>query len=328
MKLRLIIVPAIFASSLLVTSSFVPNKANKYNASKVITANINTAANLLSEPSSNKIVVSPIADINPEEDLTRAGLLFDVKQKKVIWEKDMKTSFPIASLTKMMVALLTVEDIKSGKLNWDTKVKVTKEASHMGGSRVFLKKGEVFTIRDLMKSAMIASGNDACYLLAQYNGGTEQEFVKRMNLRAWAIGMKTTRYSNSTGLPTANNKDNKASAYDLLLLASELLKHNEILDISSREEEHIKHGNHQFAYRNHNKLVIEYKDVVDGLKTGFTNKAGFCIVATSNKSNRRLISVVLGVKKSATRNSIVADMMNNYYGTIGISKMEETKANN
>src|SRR5207237_2474632 len=107
---------------------------------------------------------------------------------------------------------------------------------------------------------------------------------------------------NSTGLPNLNNKDNFASPYDLLLLANELLKYNEILDISSRKEEYIKHGRKQFAYHNHNKLVIEYEDEVDGLKTGFTNKAGFCIVATANRSNRRLVGIVLGVNKSTTRN--------------------------
>lgn len=282
---------------------------------------------VLPEPAPASFEVENIPNLAPQENLTRAGLLFDVKQKKITWEKDMKTPYPIASLTKMMVALLTVEDIKNGKLNWDTKVKVTREASRMKGSKVFLRFGEVFTVRDLMKSAMIASGNDACYLLAQYNGGTERAFVERMNRRASQLGMRSTEYFNSTGLPNLNKKDNYASPYDLLLLANELLKYNEILDISSRKEEYIQHGRRQFAYHNHNKLVIEYAEEVDGLKTGFTNKAGFCIVATANRSNRRLVGIVLGVNKSTTRNMIVADMLNNYYTALGIGPMN-TSVNN
>jgi len=325
MRLKIITITAVIGVITLYPKSFVSSKVysslNSTNKSGMLESP-------LSESFAPAFEVENVPDLAPQENLTRAGLLFDVKQKKITWEKDMKNPYPIASLTKMMVALLTVEDIKTGKLEWDTKVRVTREASRMKGSKVFLKYGETFTVRDLMKSAMIASGNDACYLLAQSNGGSEKNFVERMNKRAGQLGMRNTHYSNSTGLPMPNNKDNYASPYDLLLLANELLKYDEILDISSRKEEYIKHGRKQYAYRNHNKLVIEYQDEVDGLKTGFTNKAGFCIVATANRSNRRLISIVLGVNKSTTRNTIVADMLSNYYSSIGLGKMGELSSRN
>jgi serine-type D-Ala-D-Ala carboxypeptidase (penicillin-binding protein 5/6) len=322
MQIRLFTITALMGMGILYPKSFVSSKIFSTNNNPTELLPVKTGD---ADPS---FEVENIPNLAPQEHLTRAGLLFDVKQKKITWEKDMKTPYPIASLTKMMVALLTVEDIKNGRLTWDTRVKVTREASRIGGSKVFLRYGEVFTVSDLMKSAMIASGNDACYLLAQFNGKTEKAFVERMNRRAEQLGMRNTRFSNSTGLPVPNNNDNYSSPYDLLLLANEMLKYEEILDICSRKEEYITHGKKQFAYRNHNKLVIEYDNEVDGLKTGFTLKAGFCIVATANKSNRRLISIVLGVNKSAVRNSIVADMLNNYYTAIGLGRMGDQLSHN
>jgi serine-type D-Ala-D-Ala carboxypeptidase (penicillin-binding protein 5/6) len=323
MQLRLLTIATIVGFSILYPKSFVSSRVN--SGLHTIKGDLDIPLEFPSEVMFE--VEEDTQGIVPQENLAKAGLLFDVKQKKITWEKEMKNTYPIASLTKMMVALLTVEDIKNGKFTWDKKVKVTREASRMKGSKVFLRYGETFTVRDLMKSAMIASGNDACYLLAQFNGGTEKQFVERMNKKAFQLGMRSTKFSNSTGLPAVNGKDNYSTPYDLLLLSNELLKHEEILAISSRKEEYIKHGRKQFAYRNHNKLVIEYEDEVDGLKTGFTNRAGFCIVATANRSNRRLIGIVLGVNKSTTRNMLVADMLNNYYTSIGLGRMGDLSKN-
>jgi len=320
MNIRLLTITAILGFGTVVPSSLLSSKVSgnrRFNPEKPA---LSTSA---TEPTSDPTYfeVESLPNLAPSEYLAKAGLLYDVKSRKITWEKDMKTAYPIASLTKMMVALLTMEDIKNHRIGWDTKVKVTKEASRMGGSKVYLRKGEIFTVRDLMKSAMIASGNDACYLLAQFNGGTEREFVERMNRRAQQLGMRTARYYNSTGLPGKQN--NHASPYDLLLLANELVKYDEIMDIASRKNETIKHGRKNFAYHNHNRLVMEYEDEVDGLKTGFTQKAGFCIVATANRAGRRLVGIVLGVNKSTTRNMIVAEMLNNYYDAIGLGKMGE-----
>ena len=278
-------------------------------------------------PSINKATalytMEPVAGLVSNENQLKGGLLYDVETKKILWQKEMDQPLPIASLTKIMVALLVREDIRDGKTTWETGVKVSREACLIGGSKINLRFGEVLTIRDLMKSALIASSNDAAFQLAQYSGGTIQNFVERMNLRAEALGMKSTFFSNPTGMPSPSHAtDNHASPLDLLILSTELLKYPEITSIAScKDGEPVKHGLRTSELRNHNRLVCTYKDEVNGLKTGFTNHAGFCIVATTNRRNHRMISIVLGVKTSYVRNAIVANMVNDYYSLIGLGKM-------
>lgn len=266
-----------------------------------------------------------IPDFVSDEYLVKAGLLYDVESRKIIWEKKMNSAFPIASLTKMMVALIAMEDIKDAKTTWETNVKVTKEACLIRGSKINLRRGETLTVLDLMKSSLIASSNDAAYQLAQHLGGTAANFVDRMNSRAKSLGMTSTFFYNPTGMPSPSKiTDNRASPVDLLVLSAELLKYPEITDISSCVDgESVQHGIRTSSLRNHNRLVCTYKDEVNGLKTGFTNNAGFCIVATSNRQNHRMISIVLGVKKSFVRNTVVANMLNDYYSLIGLGKMGE-----
>jgi D-alanyl-D-alanine carboxypeptidase len=269
--------------------------------------------------------LAPIEGLVGNEHLLKAGLLYDVETKKILWQKEMDQAFPIASLTKIMVALLIREDIRDEKITWETSIKVSREACLIGGSKINLRFGETLTVLDLMKSALIASSNDAAYQLAQYSGGTVQNFVDRMNARALSLGLKSTFFTNPTGMPSASRTtDNHASPLDLLLLSSELLKYPEITNIAScKDGEPVKHGKKTSGLRNHNRLVCTYKDEVNGLKTGFTNNAGFCIVATTNRRNHRMISIVLGVKTSYVRNTIVANMVNDYYAMIGLGKMRE-----
>ena len=256
-----------------------------------------------------------------KETLFRGGLLFDINKNKIVWGKYIHQPFPIASLTKMMVALITVEDIKAGKFDWNTMLKISKEACLVGGSRVNLRPGQMYSVNDLMQAAMIASGNDACYTLAQWNAGSEKAFVERMNQKAIELGMKETRYSNCTGMPAKNGQiDNYATPHDLLILATHLLKHDEILNISCKTNECIQQGYRSFMIRNHNGLVKEY-DEINGLKTGWTNHAGYCIVASANRNGHQMVSIVLGAPKVLVRNTIVANMLNDYYETIGLGKM-------
>lgn len=272
-----------------------------------------------------EISLNLISGIVTNNDIPRAGLLFDVEQHTIVWEKNIETSFPIASLTKMMVGLITVEDIKEGKYNWDTEVEVTREASLMGGSRVNIRRGDKITMHELLKSAMISSGNDAAYLLAQFNGGSEYNFVKRMNERAKELGMTQTKFSNSTGLPERKRAlDNRSSPMDLLKLALEILKHDELLFISGMSDATVDINNRNIPLKNHNKLAVDFTEV-DGIKTGYTRNAMFCLVATSYRCSHRLIGVALGVQSSAMRNAFVADMMNNYFNYIGLGKMGEAE---
>jgi D-alanyl-D-alanine carboxypeptidase (penicillin-binding protein 5/6) len=211
----------------------------------------------------------------------KSGLLYDDSTKKVVWSYNENIILPIASLTKMMTVLLIVDDIHSGKLKWGDKV----------GNRTFY---------ELVCLSMINSNNEASCDLAYTT-----DFIKRMNDRAKSLNMNNTFYQNPCGLPDI--RDNSSTVLDLLILAKELIKNKDILTITKRYE------------GNHNKLV-SHRDI-DGLKTGFTKKAGFCIVATSNL-NRRLICIVLGTKSQSWRNDYVFNKMNSYYKSLNLGEMK------
>lgn len=259
-----------------------------------------------------------VFDVEPTPGLVKsplpvkAGLLFDVNRNKVVWEKGLYASFPIASLTKMMTALLIMEDIESGKLDFQAMVVATTEASLIPSTKMWFKPGQAFTVLDLLKSSLISSANDACYLLAQCTEGSEKAFVDRMNEKALKLGMYNSYFSNTTGLPASKGEiDNFSSPHDLLVLVSELLKHEAVLDIASIHSDRIYSGQNYFNIRNHNKLTIEYEEV-DGLKTGYTKKAGFCIAATVMKEDTRLVAIVLGMPSPQIRNQFVAGLFDEY----------------
>ncbi len=266
--------------------------------------------------SAGNYAVNFIPGLVEKDQVAKAGLLYDAEKNEVVWTKQADSSFAVASLTKMMTALLVTEDVMSKKISWDTPVTVTKEASRISSSKVYLSPGEVFTVYDLLKSSLIASANDACFLLTQHLGGTEKDFVLRMNQRAFELGMKNTGFCNSTGLPARfGERDNYSSPHDLLLLTKEILKYPVILEISRKDGEYIREGAAKFDLKNHNKLALKYSEV-DGLKTGFTFKASFCIVATALRAGHRLVAIVLGSPTQAARNNFVANMLSNYYGNV------------
>jgi D-alanyl-D-alanine carboxypeptidase len=262
------------------------------------------------------------ADINVKDKAVRAGLLYDVSAGSIVWEKNKNLAFPIASLTKMMVALIAMEDIFDGRVDLDTTVKVTPEAARMTGSKVYLRTGCCVSVEELLKAALISSGNDAAYLLAQFLGGSESAFVDRMNHRATQLGMNDTFYSNSTGMPAPQSEnDNRSSPSDLLILSKEMLKYEQLIEIAGMSNAVITQDQRPIKLRNHNGLVATYADV-DGFKTGFTQNAKYCLVATSNKNNRRLISIVLGVSNRNARNQFVASSISRYYEALGLGGLE------
>lgn len=266
-------------------------------------------------------------EIDVQDRIVRAGLLYDVAADAIVWEKNKNQACPIASLTKMMVALIAMEDIYAGKVDLDSTVRVTPEAAKMTGSKVYLKTGCCVSVEELLKAALISSGNDAAYLLAQYlGGGSEEAFVHRMNKRAAQLGMRNTYYSNPTGLPAPQSSDdNHASPADLLLLAKEMLKYEQLTEIASMSDAVITQDQKPIQLRNHNHLVSIYSDV-DGFKTGFTQNAKFCLVATANKNDRRLVSIVLGVEDRNRRNQVVASMISRYYEALGMGGLERKNA--
>ncbi|RJP89949.1 MAG: LysM peptidoglycan-binding domain-containing protein [Desulfobacteraceae bacterium] len=265
-------------------------------------------------------------DLKLKDKCLRAGLLYDVSADAVVWEKNRNQAFPIASLTKMMVALIAMEDVFDGKVDLETIVKVTPEAAKMNGSKVYLRTGCCLTVEELLKAAMISSGNDAAYLLAQFLGGTESAFVNRMNKRARQLGMNSTNYSNSTGMPARDSRnDNRSSPSDLLLLSLEMLKYKDLIEIAGMSNAVITQDHRTINLRNHNGLVAVYEDV-DGFKTGFTQNAKYCLVATANKNGRRLISIVIGVSGRQTRNQFVATAISRYYEALGMGGLEPKTA--
>ncbi len=265
----------------------------------------------------------PDASISVNEREMRAGLLYDLENKKIVWQKEMSMPYPIASLTKMMVALITVEDIHAGKVNWTDNVHWTREIRMGRGKKKRTVTENVnYSLLDIFKAAMIASNNEAAEQMARYVGGDVQSFVDRMNTRAREINMNSTYYGNPTGLPASGKLfDNSASPTDLLILTLEMLKYDEILQVTGMGYADINNGRSTSVIRNHNHLTIDYKGEVDGMKTGYTKRAGFCLAATSNKCDHRLISIVLGSRSPNLRNEVVKDMINDYYSSIGLDKL-------
>jgi serine-type D-Ala-D-Ala carboxypeptidase (penicillin-binding protein 5/6) len=267
-------------------------------------------------------VVETIEGLVSREKDIRAGLLYDTESGKVVWQKDMYYAYPIASLTKMMVGLLAVEDIRAGKFDWSDEVKVERLYKKSPRSRHTYKATETYTLESLVKLAMIPSNNQACADIGIYLNGDVATFVKRMNERAIQLGMNNTFYSNPSGLPgVVKEVDNSASPNDLLILSLEMVKYPEILNITSIGYAEVGNDKRSGIFRNHNHLVINYENDVDGLKTGYTKRAKFCLAATSKKDGHRLISIVLGVDGPYLRNEIVASMLNNYYEHIGCGAM-------
>lgn len=254
----------------------------------------------------------------------KAGLLYDVESNKIVWQKNLNTIFPIASLTKMMGALLTIEDINAGKFRWDDTLKWTR--SYVVGRRKHrrtVNSSANYSLRDVFKASMIASNNECAEQLARYIGnGDLHATIDRMNQRARELGMLSTYYGNPTGLPSPNwMYDNAATPTDLLKLTVEMLKYPEILEIAKMGYATIENGRSTSVIRNHNRLTIDFSGEVDGLKTGYTRRAGFCLVATTAKCDHRLVSIVLGSRGPQIRNEVVRDMINNYYTSIGLDPL-------
>lgn len=250
----------------------------------------------------------------------RAGLLMEPYSGKIIYEKNSHEKFAPASVTKIMTMLLTMEGVDSGKIKLTDKVVVSENAKKMGGngsSSMLLDTGEIRTVEELLKGVAIASGNDAAVALAEYISGNEAAFVKKMNERAKELGMKDTTFKNCHGLSAEGHL---TSAYDIALMSRELLKHEKVLKYTGTYMETISEGRKQpIGLVNHNKLVRFYKGC-DGLKTGFTNEAKYCISATATRDNIRMLSVIMGAPTYKIRNRD-ASMLMNY----GFSKFEAKK---
>ena len=230
----------------------------------------------------------------------RSAVLMEVSTGSILFEKNKDEQVAVASLTKMMAQILILEAIESGNLTWEEEVKASSNAAGYGGTQIYLQPGEMMSVRDLMKGISMASANDATVVLAERIAGSEEAFVKMMNEKAKELGLQNTNFVNPTGLDEDNHY---SSAYDMALIAIELLKHDQILEFSSVYEDYLRVDTpNKFWLVNTNKLVRFY-DGADGLKTGFTDNAGYTMAVTAKRDDMRLIAIVLGEEVSKVRNA-------------------------
>lgn len=248
-------------------------------------------------------------NIYAEENLlsnATSGLLIEATTGEILFEKNKDDRVAVASMTKMVAQIIILENIEKGTLSWDEKIKVSSNAAGMGGSQIWLQPGEEMTVRDLMKGITMASANDATVALAERIAGTESAFVEQMNAKVKELGLKNTNFVNPTGLDEENHY---SSAYDMAMIAKELLGHEEILEFSSVYEDYIRQDTpNKFWVVNTNKLIRFYEGA-DGLKTGFTDNAGYCMAVTAKRDGMRLIAITLGEETGKVRNQETTELL-------------------
>ena len=268
------------------------------------------------EPFDYRYAVQGNIPVLPGSASASSGILVDLNTRNVLWAKNARNAYPIASMTKIMTCLLAYEDILAGKYTLDTQVKVTAAASRIGGSQVYLDPRETFKLGDLMKATSIKSANDAAYLIAEViGGGKVQTFVNRMNARARELKMVNTRFCNPNGLPGKTAKqDNVSSPEGMARLAEATLRHKQLMDWASTRLDTFREKGQKgyMMIKNHNYLLPGSSEAaagVDGLKTGFINRSGFCLTATCLRDGRRLVAVVTGYPHRRDRDMFVRRLL-------------------
>ena len=237
---------------------------------------------------------------------SESAILMDYKSGKILYEKNTQEKLPMASMTKIMSMLLIMESIENGTLSYEDKVLISENASSMGGSQVFLQAGEQYTVNDLLKCIAISSANDAVVAMAEKISGSVDAFVDLMNKRVKELGLKNTNFANPHGL---DNENHYSTAYDMAIIAKELLNYEDILKYTSIYEDYLtKPDGSEIWLVNTNRLVRFY-DGVDGLKTGYTTEAGYCLTATAKKGDLRLISVVMKSPSAEDRSSDTSTLL-------------------
>ena len=249
----------------------------------------------------------------------KAAVLIDADTGKVLFEQDAHKELPPASVTKVMTMLLALEAVEDGKVKLSDKVTVSERAASMGGSQMYMEIGEVHTLEEMLEGIAIVSANDACVAVSEYIAGSEEVFVEKMNQRAKELGMRDTHFVNTNGLPVA---EHYTSAYDIGLMSRLLLKHKHTQKWFNTWQTTIKVGlpgkEKDFGLTNTNKLIKQYPGA-NGIKTGFTQDAGFCLSASATKEDTTLIAVVLGAQTSKIRFEEVSKLLN--YGFANYSSV-------
>lgn len=239
----------------------------------------------------------------------KAGVLMDADTGQVVFEQNGHEELPFASVTKIMTMLLAVEAVESGKASLDDQVSVSEYAASMGGSQMYLEMGETHTLEELLEGIAIVSANDACVAVSEYIAGSEEVFVEKMNNRAKELGMRDTNFVNTNGLPAQGHV---SSAYDIGVMGCELLKYEKARQWISTWQKDVRIGlpgkEKDFTLSSTNKMLKQYRGA-NGIKTGFTEDAGFCLCASATRDDTSLVAVVLGADTSKSRNAEVAKLL-------------------
>ena len=266
----------------------------------------------------------PVSVFSLENDIIPdavSGILIEAETGKILYEKDIDKKVSVASMTKMVAQIIILEQVEEGKLKWSDVVTVSKNAESMGGSQIYIEQGEKITVEDLMKGISVASGNDATVQMAEVISGSEEKFVKLMNEKVKELGLKNTNFKNCTGL---DEDGHYSSAYDMAMIARELVgNHPEMLRCSSMYEDYLREDtDNKFWLVNTNKLVRFYEGA-DGLKTGHTDDAGYCLAATAKRNKLRLIGVVLGVSSGSVRNTQTMNLLDYGFNNVRLEVLKE-----
>lgn len=251
-------------------------------------------------------------DVTPN---AQAATLIEANSRQILYEKNSQEKLYPASTTKIMTMILMFEALHDKKISFNDKITTSKYAASMGGSQVYLEVGESLSLKDMFKSIAIASANDASVAVAEHIAGSISKFVEMMNSKAKELGLKNTHFKNATGL---HDPDHYTCAHDLALMAAYLIEigGDDLFSVTSLYDSYIREDTKQsFWLVNTNKLLKLY-DGVDGLKTGYTKEAGYCLVTTAKRDGQRIIGVLMKESAPKTRNEEMCSLLdygfNNY----------------
>jgi D-alanyl-D-alanine carboxypeptidase (penicillin-binding protein 5/6) len=235
-----------------------------------------------------------------------SAILIERDTGEILYEKNGDEKLPPASMTKVMTMILVMDALDKGKIKMSDKVRTSEHAASMGGSQIFLEPGEEMTVEQMLKGIAIASGNDASVAMAEHIAGSEEEFVSMMNQKAKDLGLKNTKFQNPTGLSV---EDHYSTAHDMSIMAKELLKYEGITKFTGTYEDYLREDTDKKFWLVNTNRLLKFYDGVDGLKTGYTKEAKYCLTATAKKGNMRVVAVVFGADTPKDRNSQITKML-------------------
>ena len=241
---------------------------------------------------------------------SQSGIIIEADTGKVLFEKDADTKRAPASMTKIMTMLLIVEELEKGNISLKYEVTISERSASMGGSQIYLEKGSTATVEELLTTIAVGSANDSAVAMAEKIGGTVENFVVLMNKRAKELGANNTTFKNPHGL---DEEGHETTARDMALIAKEVVKHDNIIKLSSTYETTIRHKNGKSLWLVNTNSLIKFYSGLDGLKTGFTDKAGYCLTGTMKRNDMRLITVVMHAETKEDRNTDTINMMEYAY---------------